>query len=249
MNHNKQYRAILFFATLLFTIQLSAQPWIIKRGETLRYKVAFNSGLTGNIQGGEASLSVKNSMVEINKTPTFHTEMKIATSGIVDLFYQVSNVYESFIAPDLNAPLLFRQNIHEKKYLKTDTVQFFPAKKIAIYRGKSIPIVPSTQDFVSMIYYVRTFDYSKMSKSDSFDLPFFTSEKVQSLKVIYGGLEEIKVNGKMVKCHAFRPQIMKNKVFNQDFPATIWISNDTNRTPMMIEAKMKVGKVKMELIK
>ncbi|NLO70501.1 MAG: DUF3108 domain-containing protein [Porphyromonadaceae bacterium] len=227
--------------------QVKAQAWEIKSGENLKYRVAFSSGLTGNVKGGEATLSVKPSTTKIGSNTTYHATLKGGTTGIIEWFYQVSNNYETFIDTQTNAPVMYRQTVRENKYTSSDTVYFDQAGKTATYKGKKISIPNNTHDFVSMIYYVRTLDMAKMKKGDSFTLPFFTADKVVNSQIIYNGIENIRANGKTVSCYAFKPQVGKGKMFNQDYPATIWISADSKRIPMLIEARMKVGKVKMEL--
>lgn len=238
--------ALLF--GLLFFNQATAQKWEIEKGENLRYKVAFSSGLTGSVKGGEATLSVSPSTTRIGRNTAYQAQLKGGTTGVIEWFYQVSNNYETFIDTKTNAPIMYRQTVRENKYSSADTVYFDQANRKAIYKNKKISIPENTQDFVSMIYYVRTLDMSRMTKGDSFTLPFFTADKVVNSKIIYNGVENIRANGKTVACHAFKPQVGKGKMFNQDYPATIWISADKDKIPMLIEARMKVGKVKMELM-
>lgn len=228
--------------------QVNGQKWEIKTGENLKYKVAFSSKLTGSVKGGEATLSVKPSTTRIGNNTVYHAQLKGGTTGVIEWFYQVSNNYETFIDTKTNAPVMYRQTVKENKYTSADTVYFDQNRKRATYRNKSITIPDNTQDFVSTIYYVRTLDMTRMNKGDSFILPFFTSNNIVNSKVIYNGLENIHVNGKTELCYAFKPQVSKGKMFNQDYPATIWISADSEKTPMLIEARMKVGRVKMELI-
>lgn len=244
---NKITFFVLITVASLFFCDLNAQSWEIKKGETLTYKVAFSSGLTGSVKGGEATLSVKSSTARIGNNTVYQTSLKGGTSGLIEWFYQVSNNYESFIDTQTNAPVMYRQTVKENKYTNTDTVFFNQSAKIATYKNKKIAIPNNTHDFVSMIYYVRTLDMSKLKKGDNFVIPFFTSDKVINSKVIYNGVENIRANSKTTTCYAFKPMVGKGKVFNQDYPATIWISADSNRLPVLIEARMKVGKVKMEL--
>ncbi len=239
----------LVFAVGLIFSQMSAQQWEIKKGESLKYKVAFSSGLTGSVKGGEATLSVKPSTTKIGNNTVYQASLKGGTTGMIEWFYQVSNNYETFINTETNAPVMYRQSVRENKYTSADTVYFNQAGKTATYKNKKISIPSNTHDFVSMIYYVRTLDMSKLKKGDSFVIPFFTADKVVSSKIIYNGTENIRAAGKTVTCYSFKPQVGKGKVFTQDYPATIWISADNDRIPMLIEAQMKVGKVKMELMK
>ena len=228
---------------------LSAAEWKIVKGEKLKYKIAFSSGLTGNVKGGEATLSVKSSTVKVGNNDAYLATLYGATTGVIEWFYQVENRYETYIDVNSGAPLMYRQAVRENKYRSSDSVFFDQNKNVAIYKNKRIDIPDNTHDFVSMIYYVRSLDASKMEKGEIVMIPFFTSDKVMISKVVFNGVEKINVNNKPVTCYAFKPQVGKGKVFNQDYPATIWISTDSKRLPMLIEARMKVGRVKMELLK
>ena len=230
--------------------EAQALEWQIKRGEKLSYKISFSSGLTGDVKGGTGVMSVSPAYSKINGKNTYHAILKGGTSGIIEWFYQVENKYETFIDTDTKAPVMYAQYVHENKYSNNDTVYFDQKKNTATYRNKPVKIPDNTHDFVSMLYYVRTLDMSKLKKGDAFIIPFFTSDKVINSKIIYNGIEKVKNNKRgLVDCYSFKPQVGKGKVFNQDYPATMWITADSDRLPLLVEAKMKVGKVKMELIK
>lgn len=242
------------FATLLFLccnfLPAQTNAWHIKKGEVLKYKVAFSSGLTGDIKGGDAIMSVASGTSNIRGKKAYHAMLKGGTSGVVEWFYQVENKYESYIDTETNTPLMYAQFVRENKYRNNDTVYFDQKKNVATYKDKMIKIPENTHDFVSMLYYVRTLDMSKLTKGDTFTIPFFTSAKVVSSKIIYNGIEKVKTKKMgIVECYSFKPQVSKGKVFNQDYPATMWVSTDSNRLPVLVEARMKVGKMKMELIK
>jgi len=237
-------------ASLSATVNAQKLEWQIKRGEKLTFKIAFSSGLTGDVKGGDGVMYVYPRLSKINGHETYHAILQGGTAGVIEWFYKVENKYETFIDTDNKAPVMYAQYVHENKYSNNDTVYFDQKRNMATYRNKKVKIPDNTHDFVSMLYYVRTLDMSKFKKGDTFIIPFFTSDKVINSKIIYNGIEKVK-NGKMglVECYSFKPQVGKGKVFNQDYPATMWLTTDNNRLPLLIEAKMKVGKVKMELVK
>ena len=247
----KQFRKLLIAIIILVlsSPNSSAAEWKIVKGEKLTYKITFSSGLTGNVKGGEAMLSVKSSTVKVGNNDAYLATLYGATTGIIEWFYQVENRYETYIDVNSGAPLMYRQSVRENKYRNSDSVYFDQKRNVASYKNKRIDIPDNTHDFVSMIYYVRSLDVSKMEKGEAVIIPFFTSDKVILSKVVFDGVEQINVNNKPVNCYAFKPQVGKGKMFNQDYPATIWISTDAKRLPMLIEARMKVGRVKMELLK
>ncbi|MHB9055014.1 MAG: DUF3108 domain-containing protein [Paludibacteraceae bacterium] len=245
---NNRKSIILFVLFFFSTIYSFGAGWSIIKGEKLHYKIAFSSALTGSVKGGEATLSVKSFTVKVGDKDAYLATLYGATTGLIEWIYQVENKYETYIDVNSGAPLMYRQSVRENKYRSSDTVYFDQSRNIATYKNKKTSVPDNTQDFVSMIYYVRSVNVSKMKKGDVFTIPFFTSDKVILSKVVFGGIEQITSNKKTVNCYAFKPQVGKGKVFNQDYPATIWISTDSKRQPVLIEARMKVGRVKMELL-
>jgi len=250
MNKQLKNNLLLILIVSFGAIQAQAQSWQIKKGEKLTYKIAFNSGLTGDVKGGNGVMSVSPKLSKINGKDAYHAVMEGSTSGVIEWFYQVENKYETFIDTATKAPLMYAQYVRENKYKNNDTVFFDQNKNIATYKNKKIKIPANTHDFLSMLYYVRTLDMSKLKKGDTFTIPFFTQDKVVNSKIIYNGIEKVK-NRKLglLDCYSFKPEVAKGKVFNQDYPATMWVTADNQRLPVLVEAKMKVGKVKMELIK
>lgn len=251
MKRNSFILAITFLGILssVYTKAQDNNNWDIVKGEKLKFKVAFSSGLTGDVKGGEATMSVQSKTVKYGSREAYHAMLVGGTTGIVELFYQVENKYESYIDIKTKAPLIYIQSTHENKYQSRDTVRFDQANKTAVYKGKKIDTPTNTQDFLSVFYYVRSLDMSTIKKGDSFQIPFFSSDKVYNFKIVYNGIEKIKTKkiGE-ITCYSFKPQLPTGKIFKDQYPATMWISADNRRLPVLVDAKMKVGKMKMELL-
>jgi hypothetical protein len=45
----------------------------------------------------------------------------------------------------------------------------------------------------------------------------------------------------------FQPEIIAGNVFNEDAHMTVWVSDDQNKIPVLIESPVSVGSVKMVL--
>ena len=224
MKRNKITLAILLLGAL--STFISAQDnnnWTIKKGEKLTFKVAFSSGLTGDIKGGEAVMSVGSKSVRINNNDVFHTTLTGKTTGMIEWFYKVDNKYESYIDVNDRVPLLYVQSTHENKYNRVDSVRFDKNSKTATFGNKKITIPANTQDFLSILYYARALDMSKIKKGDTFKVPYFAENKVAYFTIIYDGIEKIKTK-KMeeISCYAFKPQVPTGKMFKDSYPATMW---------------------------
>lgn len=238
--------ALILFIFFGF-LPANAQQWEVKKGEKLSYFVAFHSLLTGNIKGGVATLTVDKDTQKIGNMEVYHALLKGNTSGIVEWFYKVNNHYESYFSVETLYPQLYIEQIKENKYRRNDTVRFDHTKKVAYHDDKSSTMPVGTNDLVSMIYAVRAMDVSHLSEGDSFLLPLFTDRKAIESNVKFIGKEKVKTKFGERLCYGFSPEVAKGKVFREKYPATLWISADADRLPMLVEAKMRVGKIKLEL--
>ena len=72
--------------------------------------------------------------------------------------------------------------------------------------------------------------------------------KIYDLSLKYCGEESIKLrNKKKYKALKFVPQLVTGGIFEDDNAMSIYVSNDDNHVPLYVEAKIKVGYVKVML--
>ncbi|KAF5028606.1 hypothetical protein DSECCO2_657320 [anaerobic digester metagenome] len=62
------------------------------------------------------------------------------------------------------------------------------------------------------------------------------------------GKEVIKTELGSVSCLKFKPMVIKGNVFSEPYPMVLWISDDKNRLPVLVQSAVIVGSVKMELV-
>ncbi len=69
------------------------------------------------------------------------------------------------------------------------------------------------------------------------------------LKVRYKGREvgkKIKGQGKF-RTHKFNPEVIVGNVFKEDSQMSVWVTDDQNKIPLLIESPVSVGSVKVVL--
>jgi hypothetical protein len=69
------------------------------------------------------------------------------------------------------------------------------------------------------------------------------------LKVIYTGKETIQTSIGKIPCLRIRPVMPKNSLFDGENSILCWISDDKNRIPIRLQAKMFIGNTGLELIR
>jgi len=218
------------------------------RGEKLNFRVAFNSALTGSITGGKISLEVKDENKIINQRSTYHVVGEGKTTGFIEFFYKIHDRLESYFDQDALIARQFVRNTRENKYKKDDLVIFRQDDRLAVSMTKVVKVPANVQDVVSAFYYARTLDVSGLKPGGTFEIPFFLDDSVYHSRVIFKGRETVKIKLGTFRCIAFQPMVATGYAFDDPYPITIWITDDANRLPIMIESEQPVGRGRVELI-
>jgi hypothetical protein len=109
-------------------------------------------------------------------------------------------------------------------------------------------IKPSTQDMVSAFYHLRnTVDRSTLQVGDEFTLPMFFDRENYDFKLRFLGKEIVDTKFGDVAALKFRPYVQSGRVFKEEESLSVWISDDENKMPLKIQAKLAVGSLTADL--
>jgi hypothetical protein len=245
---------IFLFFCLFCSSQTNAQQLrkvqntSFQRGEKIVYRVFYDSWMLGNVTAGEASLEIMEDNAVIAGRNTMHVVGIGKTRGIFNLFFKVVNRYETYIDEEAIAPLVFIRRINEGGYVKNQDVLFNHYTNKAVSNTATVDIAPYVQDIISAFYYARTYDFSNAKIGDEYDVTFFLDDSVYVSKIIYDGKEVVSNRMGTFNTLRFKPMVLAGTVFSQPYPMTLWISDDKNKIPIMLQSGIIVGTVKMELI-
>lgn len=249
--------SILFFFSLIWSIkaQLRVQPNdAYSYGERLVYKVYYHSLLTGKVKAGECTFEIQKEPRTISNRKTMHIVVLGVTKGAFNLFFKVYDRYETFLDEEAIVPWLFIRRVNEGGYIIKQDVHFnwynntmlFKNLKKNTQNKSSVP--PNTQDILSAIYYMRTFDFTDAKENDMYDVTFTLDDTVYTSKVFFMGRETIEIDIGKFKTFKIKPMLLTGNVFKDPFPMMIWVTDDKNKIPILVESEILVGSVKAELI-
>jgi len=252
MNKMKHIILTIILGLLIFTQLPAQQVRIIKnssfgRGEKLDFKVYYHSLITGNVTAGYGTIVVTGDNRKFNNRDTYHIIATGKSSGFFNLFFKVDDQFESYIDEEGIFPWMFTRKTHEGGYHKDDVVNFYHFTGSAVSLKKITRIPVNVQDIISSFYFARTLDAASIKVGDIINLPFFLDDSVYFSKVKFFGRETIKTSLGKIKCLILKPLLVKGKVFKEDYPMTLWVSDDSNKIPILAESEVIVGSVKMEL--
>jgi hypothetical protein len=260
-------KIINFFSSLItliaFTLSaqsLSAQPVCyqgnpsFEAGEILEYRVSYNWGL---IWIDAADVKFTTTMSSFGNNVAYHFYSTGASLKRWDWLFKVRDTFEVYVNPANLKPYWHKRHTNEGGYVihnhyhfdyETNTVLAEIEESRKPYHTKIINLPACTYDVLGATYVVRSIDFLKMQKGQKFHINMVIDDQVFALPVIYQGIETIRNRGgDRYECIAIDAILDEGTMFKPGEALRIWLSNDDNRIPVMMEAKVRVGSVKVYL--
>lgn len=214
-----------------------------KAGEKLTYRMHY-----GIVDAGEAILEVKKTDKKVNGRSLLHVVGTGRTLGAFNWVFKVKDRYESYIDSDGVFPWMFIRRVDEGGFkINQDYIFKQDDKKVKTQDKKEYDVPAGIQDMLSSFYYSRTLDYSNAKINQEFAMDMFIDDEVFPFKIKYMGTETIKTRKGKFDCVKLRPLMMKGRVWEDEESMTIWVTNDNNKVPVLLETKISVGAVKATL--
>jgi hypothetical protein len=216
--------------------------------EFVRYSVYYSSMITGDVMAGEATIEVKTHRKKFFDREVWHIVGEGKSKGAFNWFFKVRDRFESFVDKEALIPYLFVRRTREGGYVKDDDVYFYHTERKAVSRTATKETPENVQDFVSALYFMRTLSLEDFDADSNYFVDFFLDDSVYISKVKYKGTEYIKTSLGTFRCLKFAPMMATGNVFADAYPVHVWVTDDENHLPILAEAAVIVGSVKMELI-
>jgi hypothetical protein len=146
------------------------------------------------------------------------------------------------------------RRISENDYVRDQDHIFDHKNRQIIYKdnlkGTAVTIasVSNVHDILSAVYYLRNINITKEGGPDFYLVSYVFNDSIHTSKVNIGGLEIIQTSIGKVRCIKVQPQVLTGKVFSTAYPLTVWISDDQNHIPILIESEILLGRIRLELI-
>lgn len=251
MIRHKTIIGVIIF--LLMAPFLFSQEIPFKGGEKVKYKAYYNLGFfwlhAGNVLFKATESSYRNQK-------SFHFKAFGASLPSYDFFFKVRDYYQSYATKKNLKPLYFERNTSEGGY-KVHNEYFFDYRKKVIYSqsdnsGKkyeedTLLNKGTVLDVLTIIYRARRIDFNQYEKGEK--IPFsliIDNEIFEDLYLRYLGKEEVRLHRTKEKyrCHKFSAMLVEGTIFSGGEDLTVWVTDDKNKIPVLIKAKILVGSVK-----
>jgi hypothetical protein len=223
-------------------------------GEVLNYRVNF-----GFFTVGKASTVVERKIYTMNDRPCYKVDAYGETLGFVSWISKVNDQWGAYIDTSAIVTHVSYRKIKEGNYRKDEIVTFDHDKlqaevkvkdqKTGVYKAPKYFATPEhVRDLVGGFLYLRVIDFTKYKKGDTLSVDGFFEDSKYNLKIIYSGKEKVDTKIGKIPCHKLIPIMPDNKLFDGENSITCWISDDGNRIPVKISAKMFIGSTGIELV-
>ena len=248
----KSFLLILFFS-LFFAVQAdedelrNMENQAFQRGEYLKYRVFYDSWFTSWLTAGIGEVRVLEDSKKFHGRDTYHMVIEGNSVGMFNWFFKVRDRFESYVDEEALVPWKFIRKTREGDFSKDDTVIFnqFEHRAKSLTMERKIP--PNTQDIVSAFYVMRNLDVTHLEVNDELYVKFMLDDSVYNSKVIYLGKEVVKVKAGTFNALKFKPMVATGEVFDEQYPMTLWVSDDPNHVPLKVKSAVIIGSVTIEL--
>ncbi|SCY28543.1 Protein of unknown function [Nonlabens sp. Hel1_33_55] len=218
-----------------------------KSGEWFKFRIHY-----GMFNASYATLQVEDK--KLNGKDVYHLKGKGESTGLMHLFFKVDDRYESYVDRKSGKPYRFIRDIDEGGHTKDIQIDFNHDTGKAVVNNKkknrvnTMDIKPGTQDMISSFYHLRNIvDHNNLQNGDEFILPMFFDNENYDFKMKFLEREIVKTKFGKIKALKFRPYVQSGRVFEEEESLTVWISDDENKIPLKIEAKLAVGSLTADL--
>jgi hypothetical protein len=243
--------ALVFFVSVKYHGQCSPGELPFKSGERLDYDGYYNLKKIW-VPAGKVRFEVGDSLV--NGESYFHLDGKGKSLKTYDSFFKVRDHYSSVVNKQTLQPISFLRDIHEGGFDLYYDYHFDNLKQEASVissktdtsKKMTFEFPSCTFDVISAVYFARTLNFDNLQVGDTIPLQMMMDREVFSnVFVRYMGKARAKdQNGVYYRCIKFRPFLVEGSIFEEGEFMNVYVTDDKNRLPIMVEAEILVGSVK-----
>jgi len=240
---------ILFLSNHLLFAQQTEIPF--KSGEKINYKVSYNWGFVW-VDAGKVVFEVDSVMHD--DRPAFHFQSFGRSLSSYDWLFKVRDSFESVADADGFNPYWFARKTREGHFRVNNKFYFDYKNKLIISQTENSNKAQQTDsllldgfvlDVQTAVYFFRTLEFEHMTEGEKIPFRVIIDGEIFDLHGQYLGEEIIENHdGQIYRCHKFSAMLVEGTLFTGGEDLFVWFSDDKNRIPILVEAKILVGSVK-----
>jgi len=208
-------------------------------------KLEFTAGWATLVAAGRGNLEVASAPPAGGST--FHFVATAETVPPASYLFLLQDRFDSYAEASSLASLRYEMHLREGKTERKNIVEFDQKRSEAKVAGGVVPVKTGSHDTVALIYAVRATDWEK---KDAATFDFFDGQQSRQLRVrVVSRAEAVTVPaGKFAALRA-ELEVWRNNQPVSDHKLNAWLSRDTRRLPLKIEAHLPFGVIRVELVR
>lgn len=234
---------------------MPAQEWVANDGytyesdEQLVYNVFFKTGFFW-FSIGEVSMETRELDEGLQLKVIAYTHPKWQK------LYAFNSTFTSVLDSTSCYPSCYVRKSVEKGNTVFDSIQFLSELKAHEFVSNNdgelfeydLELTEAAYDMVSLFYRFRSLDFSAAAEKDFQQLRLLHNRREYDIGVSYMGKEEKKVKrlGKF-QSHKLEINTIKGLHFDDEQVMSMWLADDDERTPMVVETDVKLGSIRIVL--
>lgn len=222
----------------------------------LLYNLSFKYGLI-HARAGYGQLSVKPMTHEGERA--YRMDLISHSTGLLRKVFKLDDTLSCAVTEGLR-PLWYEKRAHEGKDDIWERVDYryhkdgrIEARSQRIRNGelsydKTLPLGAVTYDMMSIVYYVRTLDFSSMPKGASRQVTFLSGATPVKMNVIMRGLDRVEdAGGHIHECYKLTLAILDPAFTNPKEAMTVFLTADGKAVPIRMDTKLRIGSARAVL--
>ena len=219
-------------------------------GEKATYVAYYQLGPVW-VDAGEVEFET--TLDKFGSKPCYHFKGTGKTYLSYDNFFKVRDRFEAWVDTATLKPFRYVRDTddggfknYNDNYFNYGTGWVKSYRKLNNDKSKtdSAHILDCTFDVFSMIYASRNVDFAGMKVNDSIPISLFLDDKAYNLSVKYLGKTILKTEQGKFRCIMFSPRLVAGTIFSEGQRMKVWMTDDANKVPLLVESPVVVGKVK-----
>jgi Protein of unknown function (DUF3108) len=178
----------------------------------------------------------------------WHLQAFAHTQNPLRMVFVLDDRFDSYSDAGTLASLQYEMHLDERGQ-KVESIQQMTStgKEPATANASKARVLPGTRDPLGMMQYLRNVDWMKTSEVHS---PVYDGHKLYDVRAhLVGKAEPVTVAAGSYTASKIDLQVFDNGVESKDAHFTLYLANDANRTPVLLEAVMPFATARVELSK
>jgi len=261
IKNSKSIKYSILIFLLIFTTTTFAQDFVksypvFKSGERITYNAAYNWGFIW-INAGFVQFKVEEKIW--NGKPAYHYDSFGFSIPSYDWLFKVRDYFQSYASTSDLSPYHFIRDTYEGGYEVNNQYTFNYQDSLIYsktentnqpYKEDTLQIQQQIHDVISGVYYVRNLDFEQYQINDTIPVKMIVDNEIFDLFIRYLGKEVLKTrDNRKFNTIKFSALLIEGTIFKGGEDLTVWVTDDLNRIPVLVEAKILIGSVKATLDK